>query len=186
MAAPQQSPQRANRRLLWQLGIAAVAMFGFGYLLVPLYDVFCELVGIERGAQLEAVTQTVAEAPDPDRTVTVEFLLSVNSGRWDFAIQQRRMQVHPGKFYTVTVIVTNLADQPVTGQAIFSTAPTTAGGYVRKTECFCFSPQPFAANETRELPIRFMLDPALPGNIGTVTFAYTMYQLVQPTARQPS
>lgn len=160
-------------------------MFGFGYLLVPLYDVFCELVGIERGAQLDVAAQTV-EAPDLNRTVTVEFLLSVNSGRWDFGIEKRRMQVHPGKFYTVSVTVTNLANRPVTGQAIFSTAPTNAGGYVRKTECFCFSPQPFAANETRELPIRFMLDPALPGNIETVTFAYTMYQLVQPTAQQNS
>lgn len=170
-----QNRQGVNRKLLLQLFLVAVAAFAFSFALVPLYDAFCNLVGINRGDNVR--TEAVTEAPDPDRTVTVKFVLSVNSGRWEFEQPIKRLDVHPGKLHTVGFTVRNLANGPVVGQAVFSTAPIHAGAYVRKTECFCFTPQPFAPNETRELPMRFMLDPALPANIETVTFAYTLYAL---------
>lgn len=170
-----EEPQnRANRKLVTTLVLIVIGAFGFGYLLVPLYDAFCQLVGIERGVTQQA---RVSEAPDLDRTVTVEFILSTNDGGWKFAKKKLEMKVHPGKMYQTGFTAENTRSVPVTGQAIFSTAPAEAGKYVRKTECFCFSPQPFAAGEKRKLPMVFMLDPSLPEYIETVTLAYTMYSV---------
>lgn len=166
----------ANRRLGLLLVLVAVGMFGFGYLLVPLYDVFCELVGIDRGAA-EPATALVMMQPDLSRTVKVEFLTSVNGGGWTFAPKDRVMQVHPGKMYHATFVAQNLRSSSVVGQAIFSTAPVEAGQYIRKTECFCFSPQPFMANEKQLMPMVFTIDPAMPDYIKTVTLAYTMYTI---------
>ncbi|MGH8602890.1 MAG: hypothetical protein ACREXR_09020 [Gammaproteobacteria bacterium] len=39
---------RANRRAAWRLAFASLAMFAFGYALVPLYDAFCEVTGLGR------------------------------------------------------------------------------------------------------------------------------------------
>lgn len=159
--------------MLLQLCLVAVLAFGFAFALVPLYDAFCQLVGIERGVSRQAAVRPVE--PDLDRTVTVEFVLTTHGAGWEFAKRRLKMKVHPGKLYTTSFTAENTRDAAVTGQAIFSTAPAEAGQYVRKTECFCFSPQPFAAGEKRELPMVFMLDPSLPDYIETVTLAYTMY-----------
>ena len=42
--------------------VACRCMFGFGFLLVPLYDVFCEITGFGGRTNTEAVALT--EAPD--------------------------------------------------------------------------------------------------------------------------
>ena len=80
----------------------------------------------------------------------------------------------------IPTLVTNLLDTPVTGQAIPSLAPREATPYFRKTECFCFTPQKFEANQTRELVVRFYIDPSLPTNIDRVTLGYAMFD-VPPT-----
>ena len=38
--------QQRNGRSFARIAAVALAMFGFGYLLVPLYDVFCEITGL--------------------------------------------------------------------------------------------------------------------------------------------
>ena len=56
-----------------------------------------------------------------------------------------------------------------------SIAPTQATQYFRKTECFCFAPQPFAAEQERELTVRFIVDPKLPVSVDRLTLGYAMY-----------
>ena len=170
---------RANRRLALQLGTMAVAMFGFGYLMVPLYDVFCELVGLDRKGLAQASTVTIE--PDLTRTVTVEFVASNPSGAgWEFRPTVARMQVHPGELAGTAFFARNGAAAPRVAQAVPAVAPQLAAAHFRKTECFCFTQQRFAAGEGRDMPVRFVIDPALPREIEIVTLAYTFYEMTDP------
>lgn len=167
----EQSP-RATRRLAVGLGAFAVVMFGFGYLLVPMYDLFCELTG--RSTGFGEARAAVAEAPQ-DRTVTVEFVTSLPPGsRWEFSAAVPSMQVQPGRMYAVTFHARN-PGAATQARAVMSVAPMLAAKHVRKTECFCFTEQEFAAGEAREMPMVFMLDPELADGIEEVTLAYTFY-----------
>lgn len=165
----------ANRRLTRSLLLFAAGSFGFGFALVPLYDLVCDVTGYgNRKALLEAAT--VVEQPDTNRSITVELVSGTAAqGDWEFRPANGNMQVHPGRLYEAKFYATNLRTQAVTAQAIPSVAPTQATRYFQKTECFCFTPQRFEASETRELTVRFIVDPALPANIDRVTLAYSMY-----------
>jgi cytochrome c oxidase assembly protein subunit 11 len=166
---------RANRNLTWKLLAIAGGAFGFGFALVPLYNVLCSVTGY--GDQSKLLQKVAAiEHPDPNRTITVEFLADVASaGAWDFKPVKRTMQVHPGQLYTAEFFAHNLTGHDSTAQAVPNIAPSEVAAYFHKTECFCFAPQHFALNEGRQMPVRFIIDPALPGHIDMITLAYTFY-----------
>ncbi len=174
--------RQSGLSLTWQLVTLVVAMFGFGFLLVPLYDVFCDITGVN--GKTDDRPAQVVEAPDPDRLVTVEFLGSVNQNApWEFRPSVTKMQVHPGKLYDTTFFARNLADEAVVGQAVPSVSPGQAAKYFQKTECFCFTDQAFAAGEGRDMPVRFILDPAIPAHVETVTLSYTFFATNKVAAR---
>lgn len=167
--------KRANRRLVGQLLTVAVAMFGFGYLLVPLYDVFCEITGFggKTGGQ---VVQTTVVEPDTSRMVTVEFVAAVGgSAGFEFRPTETRMRVHPGQLYTTSYTARNLSAAEASGQAVPSVTPGAAARYFQKTECFCFTRQDFAADELKDMPVLFIIDPELPPEVTTVTLGYTFF-----------
>lgn len=164
-----------HRSLIRSLCIFAAGFFAFGFALVPLYRVLCSVTGYGDRTELEKAA-AVVEAPVLDRTVTVEFLSALPTyGDWEFRPEANSMQVHPGRLYEATFYAKNLRAKAVTAQAIPSIAPLEATQYFRKTECFCFSPQHFAADQARELKVRFIVDPKLPGDVDRVTLAYSMY-----------
>ena len=168
--------QAANTRVVKRLGIAAVAMFGFGFALVPLYDVFCEITGINGKTGRVEIEAALSQEVDEDRLVTVEFLSSVNSELpWEFKPMIRKIKVHPGEVTEVNYFARNKTDAMVAGQAIPSLAPGLAAKYFNKTECFCFTRQTLQANESKEMPLRFIVDPALPEEIRTVSLSYTFF-----------
>lgn len=151
-------------------------MFGFGFALVPLYNVFCQLTGLN-GKTGVVQASALHGVVDESRLVTVEFTGSVNSRLpWEFGPVEFKMQVHPGKVYEALYVARNLAAEAKVGQAVPSLAPAEASRYFDKTECFCFTPQRFEAGETRELPLRFVVNPALPAAITTVTLTYTFFE----------
>lgn len=163
-----------NRKLVTQLLVVTVAMFGFGFLLVPLYDAFCEVTGF--GGKTGGRVEAAVHAPDADREVTVEFVSSVaNSGEWSFRPAQRSITVQPGRMYTISYVAENLRAAATAGQAVPSVTPGVAARYFQKTECFCFSRQEFAGNETKDMPVTFVVDPELPGEVTTVTLGYTFF-----------
>jgi len=169
--------KQANQRVVKRLGIAAVLMFGFGFALVPLYDVFCDITGINgktgRIEQEEALSQRV----DEDRLVTVEFLATVHSDLpWEFRPMVRKIKVHPGEITEVNYYARNKTENLVAGQAVPSLAPGLAAKYFNKTECFCFTRQALGPGEGKEMPLRFVVDPELPDNVRTVSLSYTFYQ----------
>jgi cytochrome c oxidase assembly protein subunit 11 len=165
----------ANVRIMvLKLAGITLAMFGFGYLLVPIYEVFCDITGL--GGRTSNEAATVAIAPDMSRSVRVEFVASVNAnGPWEFRPEVPSMTVHPGQMYTTTYWARNLRDLDVVGHAVPSVAPGTAARYFNKTECFCFTEQQFAPNEGRDMPVIFIIDPDLPAHVETVTLSYTFF-----------
>jgi len=176
-------PQK-NQRSFLHMALVAVAMFGFGYLLVPLYDVFCEITGLNgKTGRVTPAEVAASYEPDLNRTVTVQFVANNNSGMpWDFKPVASSMQVHPGQMYGTTFVASNQTGRDMVGQAVPSVAPTKASRYFNKTECFCFDQQPLAAGETKDMPVRFIVDPRLPKGVKTLTLAYTLFDVSQQTA----
>lgn len=167
--------QKANRSLTRQLWLFAAGAFAFGFALVPLYDVICDVTGYGDRSKLREAS-TIVAAPDLDRTVTIELVSDAPGfGDWEFRPVVGSLEVHPGRLYEATFHARNLRSLPVTAQAIPSIAPLQATKYFHKTECFCFTPQPFDARQQRELTVRFIVDPKLPVNIDRLTLAYSMY-----------
>ena len=174
--------QRDNRRLTRSLLLMTAGAFAFGFALVPLYDVICDVTGY---GSREALRQAadVVEAPVANRSVTVEFISAAPTfGEWEFRPVASSLEVRPGKLYEARFLARNLLARQVTGQAIPSIAPQQATRYFRKTDCFCFEPQPFAAGEERELLVRFIVDPQLPDNIDRLTLAYSIYGMPERMA----
>ena len=164
----------SNARLVKRLLLAVTAMFGFGFAMVPLYNVFCDLTGLNGkvGGRVEAVG---VEA-DLNRTVMVEFVANLNQTMpWEFRPEVSRMEVHPGKVYRTSFYAQNRTDRIMVGQAIPSVTPGTAAQHFKKTECFCFTEQQFAAGEGRDMPVMFMVDPELPDDVPVVTLSYTFF-----------
>ena len=163
---------RRNRTLLMKLGVIAVAMFGFGYALVPLYEKICEVTGLRDIARADTVANTQV---DETRLVRVEFDTNLHDMPWKFRALQFTADVHPGAVTQVEFEVVNTTAHPVTGQAIPSYGPRNAAQYFRKLECFCFAKQTLAAGETRRMPVVFVIDPALPKDLNTITLSYTFF-----------
>jgi len=179
-AEPSQEPlKRANRKLIRGLLIMTAGAFAFGWALVPLYDVLCRATGIGN-AEAKAGKAVVKEAIDPNREITVEFVASPASvGSYEFRPEVASMRIHPGKLYDTQFYAKNLTSQASVAQAVPSISPAGTAQYFHKTECFCFSPQKFAAGEGRDMPVRFIVDPQLPSNVDRLTLAYTFYDTTQ-------
>jgi len=168
-----------QRRLTAGLIVAVVAMFGFGFALVPLYNVFCEVTGINGKTATEAAAYP-AGGVDRDRTVRVEFVTYLGPGvNWEFAPEISHMEVHPGELHQVDFLARNLTRADAVGQAVPSVSPGQAASHFNKTECFCFRQQRLPAGEMARMPLRFFVDPALPGSVRTLTLSYTFYDVTE-------
>ena len=157
------------------LGVA-IAMFGFGYLMVPMYNIICDITGLN-GKTGRVSVSSVAEAAPDDREITVEFVSSINQGgSWIFRPEVKTMTVQPGKLYNTSYYAENLTDDFVVAQATPSVTPFAAAKYFNKTECFCFTRQPFEAGGSRDMPLTFIIDEDLPINVDRVTLSYTFFR----------
>ncbi len=149
-------------------------MFGFGFALVPLYDVMCEITGF--GGKTAATAADVVETPGMERTVRVEFVTSVARGApWELAPEVSHMDVQVGKLYETHFRARNLSSSRLVAQAVPSVAPGPAARYFRKAECFCFTSQEFAPHEQLELKLAFMVAPELPAQVDTLSLSYTYF-----------
>jgi len=173
---------RSNAKLVKRLLLVVTGMFGFGFAMVPLYDVFCDITGLN-GKVTGGRAAVAAMEPDLNRTVMVEFVASVNQSMpWDFRPEIARMEVHPGKMYKTSFYARNRTAQTMVGQAIPSVTPGVAAQHFKKTECFCFTNQVLEPGETMEMPMRFILDPDLPKNVPTVSLSYALFDITEMAA----
>ncbi|MCL1043057.1 cytochrome c oxidase assembly protein [Shewanella marisflavi] len=167
----------SNRKLIGLLLLGCVGMFGFGFALVPLYDVLCEKLGIN-GKTQSTPAEYKPMTIDTSRTVTVEFMAQTQKDMpWVFAPEMKRMQVHPGEVIRTQFNAKNLSTLQIVGQAIPSVSPGQGAAYFHKTECFCFNQQLLDANADAQLPLIFYVDTELPEQISTLTLSYTLYNI---------
>ncbi|MFC4728382.1 cytochrome c oxidase assembly protein [Coralloluteibacterium thermophilus] len=174
----------ARSILKTSLIVAVVAFFGtFG--LSKLYWIACEkLFGIKLEQGPAGELHIAGMQVDVSRTVTVEFDGSVNSRLpWEFRPAEVRMQVHPGQIYETHYVARNVSNAPIVGNAVPSVAPSDSSTFFNKTECFCFTEQLLAPGEAKDMPVRFIVDPALPKGVSTLTLSYTFYPNDAATAR---
>ena len=178
-------PRSATTGLTKML-VAAMIAFAFSFSLVPLYRIACQKVfGIRLENSASANVPTARGAVDEDRLITVQFDGGVNSKLpWAFKPSQVSMKVHPGVQYETTYFAHNNSDRTIVGSAVPSVAPARASSYFSKTECFCFTAQTMAAGESRDMPVRFIVDPSLPKDIKTLTLSYTFFKNDTLTAQQ--
>lgn len=164
-----------NRKIIIRLMIVVIGMFGFGFALVPLYNVFCVVTGLngKTGGQIELPATLHV---DSSRNVTVEFVASLNETMpWDFRPDTKSVTVHPGQPTKISFYARNKTDNDIIGQAVPSVAPGLAATYFRKTECFCFTEQVLKAGEEKHMPVVFIVDPDLPEDIGVISLSYTFF-----------
>ena len=168
----------SHRRLIASLLVVVVGAFGFGYALVPLYEVFCEITGFGGRTNTEAVA--VTEKPDFSREVRIEFMTTVNSyAPFEFAADADSMTVNPGRMYFATFTAKNLTEDDKIAHAVPSVAPTAAAEHFVKIECFCFNSQEFVAGEEKAMPLQFIVDPDLPEYVDTITLGYTFFDTTE-------
>lgn len=161
-----------------KLVTVAAAMFAFVFVvMVPLYDVLCDALGINGKTDGQAYT-AVPAAVDESRTVTIQFIASNNEGMpWQFAPTTTMMKVHPGAVNETVFLARNPQPNAMIAQAIPSISPSRAVQYFHKTECFCFRQQPLGGESSAELPLQFIVDQDLPSDIGTITLSYTLFDI---------
>jgi cytochrome c oxidase assembly protein subunit 11 len=171
--------QSSNRRMAVKLLFVVIGMFGFGFALVPLYDVFCEVTGLN-GKTAGAYTSAEQIEINKDRIVTVQFMANNNDGMtWEFRPTQRSVKVHPGELNSVTFYASNPTDKVMVAQAVPSVSPFYVANYLHKTECFCFEQQQLEANQEVEMPLRFIIDSELPSDVNTLTLSYTLFDVTE-------
>jgi cytochrome c oxidase assembly protein subunit 11 len=175
--------EQAQRATLRRVVLVAVGAFVFAFSMVPLYRVACEKVFGIKLANEAADAGSVSHAPTT-RTVLVQFDGTVNSQLpWEFKPLQLELKVVPGQTYEAQYLARNLSGVATVGKASPSLAPVQANGYFVKTECFCFTQQVLAAGEQRTMPVRFIVDPDLPADVGTLTLSYTFFLDASATAQ---
>jgi cytochrome c oxidase assembly protein subunit 11 len=164
-----------NSKVVRKLLFVVVGMFSFGFALVPLYDVFCDITGLNGKTGDRYVAEAPAEV-DYSRTIKVEFLANLNAGmQWEFKPVTYSMMVHPGETARVEYIARNRTDRDITGNAVPSVTPGIAAEHFQKTECFCFTEQTLKAGEEKTMPVIFMIDPTVDEDVKEVTLSYTFF-----------
>jgi cytochrome c oxidase assembly protein subunit 11 len=171
---------RNNRRTTLLLSGLVVVMFGFGFALVPLYNLFCQITGTQSLAQRSEIGKVTSTSDQVDRArwVTVKFDTTVNPNLpWEFVAETTKMRVHPGQTYEINFLARNRSNSAVTGQAIPSVAPWQATPFFSKLECFCFNKQRLDGRQKTTMPLQFMVSAQLPEEINSLTLSYSFMRL---------
>ncbi len=186
--------RQANLLMLRKLAVVTLAMFGFGYALVPLYLAICEMTGINILALGEKELPSSGNARlaepknsqvDTSRLITVEFDANAR-GPWQFKPMQNSLQVHPGEMATVMYEFQNVQDRAMSAQAIPSYAPKQAAAHFNKVECFCFNQYTLAPGEKKMWPVVFVIDKKLSKDVTTITLSYTFFEVGSGIPPAPS
>jgi cytochrome c oxidase assembly protein subunit 11 len=165
----------SHAKLVRRLVLVAVGMFGFGFAMWPIYDVFCDLTGL--GGRGVKVAENAAGVRKSDRQVRIRFDATVNSALpWHFEARDKSATVKLGEMTEAMYLAMNPNDEPMVGRAIYNVTPPEASLYFVKTECFCFTEQLLQANESREMPVYYFIQPDLPEHIKEMTLSYTFYR----------
>lgn len=173
----------SNRKLVTKLLFSVVGMFAFGFALVPLYDVICDITGLNGKTAGRYEASELELQVQEDRKVTVQFTAQNNAGMvWEFKANESQVSVSPGEVRVVSYRVKNPTDRVMTGQAIPSVAPNSAAAYLNKIECFCFQEQTLQPGEEIDMALRFFVDENIPERVSKLTLAYSLFDITKDEA----
>ena len=179
--------KRSTKKLTGYLVLSVVAMFGFGFALVPLYDVMCDALGINGKTNTVSAVQPQGMQPDYSRTVRVEFMSHIKPDMpWQFSPEVQVLEVHPGEVIQTNNIAKNLSGASLVGQAVPSVSPGMGATYFNKMECFCFNQQPLEGHKSAEMGLIFYIDPDIPESIHTLTLSYTLFNITSQVSGEAS
>lgn len=173
---------KEKNKTIRNLIISAVGMFAFGFLLVPIYDVFCDITGLNGKVKGPSYLSSASEEIVNHREVLIQFMTHNNESMpWTFESQVNQVRVKTGEMQETFFIFENATDKDMIGQVIPSVSPGRGAQYFHKTECFCFESQLLLAGQKIKLPVRFIVDPAIPEDIGSLSLGYTLFDITQST-----
>ena len=168
---------QGSKKTIRTLCFAVLGMFTFSFALVPLYNVFCEVTGLNGKIELRATNDTNIEIEN-GRDVSIQFVSHNNEEMpWIFEPSEDSIKIKTGKYHTATFYVKNPTDRTMIAQAIPSVAPSNAASHLKKLECFCFEEQELAPGEDALLPVRLIFDDKLPSAINSVVLSYTIFDV---------
>ncbi|WP_428354970.1 cytochrome c oxidase assembly protein [Methyloprofundus sp.] len=166
--------EQRNKKTVRGLLLLVFVMFLFAVALIPLYDILCEITGINGKTRQES--SVLNFTVDTQREISFEFITSTGAGTGlAFKADKYQVKVHPGEIISMTYTVTNKTDKRMLAKANPSVTPGPAVSYVKNTQCFCFATQVFEAGETQHLEVQLVIDPALPKHYKRLTFGLTFY-----------
>src|SRR5690554_353789 len=89
---------KAIAKTVGKLGVAVVVMFAFVFVvMVPLYDTFCEVFGLNGKYTAGQYQQTVVGTVDESRSIKVQFVANnAEDMPWEFHPVATTVHVHPG------------------------------------------------------------------------------------------
>ena len=174
------SEKKANLKLTAQLSVVVAGMFAFCiWVLPPMYDMFCEITGLNGKTANEAY-QAVDVEVDTSRWVTVEFIGVNNDDMpWGFKPKDFSVKVHPGEAVSTVFLAKNPTANIMVGQAVPSLSPLNAAAFFHKTECFCFNQQTLGPGEEAELGLQFIVDVDTPKKVNRITLSYTLFDVTK-------
>lgn len=185
MSNPTPTPRPRHGKTAFKLSLIVVGMFGFGFALVPLYDILCEITGLGGRTGGEYTYDPATMQRDSSRLIRVNFITNTNAGMpWKFWSESGGVRVHPGELKEVNFYVTNTTNRRMVGQAIPSVVPFKAAAYFHKTECFCFNSQVLEPGETIAMPMRFIVGPELPRNVESISLSYALFDITDFASSQ--
>ena len=166
-----------SKKTIKLLSAVVLGMFVFSFALVPLYNVFCEVTGLNGKIELKATTEKGLENQD-GRDISIQFISHNNEEMpWIFKPSEDKIKIKTGKYHTATFYVRNTTSKRMVAQAIPSVAPSTAATHLKKLECFCFEQQELAPGEEALLPVKLLFDNDLPKSIKNVVLSYTIFDV---------
>ena len=169
---------KGAKRTLRKLIIAVPLMFAFGFALVPLYDVFCEVTGLNGKVFQSEHSDNLLT--DEGRSIALQFISTNNENMpWTFKPSKQVMKIETGKYHTATFYVKNTTNKRMVAQAVPSVAPSNAAAHLKKLECFCFEQQELMPGEEANLPVRLLVSNNLPSNIKNIILSYTIFDITE-------
>ncbi len=169
--------QKSHKRLTLILVCGVLLMFGFAYMLVPLYKLICQKEGIN-GRSGATASSMAGLSIDTTRTIKVTFLTTLHQHLpFTFKPVKPFLLIHPGERKLIYFYAENKTGHDMTVQAVPSITPGDAARFLKKTECFCFTQQYFFKGEKADMPVYFFVDPAIPSSIKEITLSYTLFDV---------
>ncbi|EPJ46341.1 MAG: hypothetical protein OFPII_21560 [Osedax symbiont Rs1] len=172
-----------NHKLAAKLLLGVTLMFGFGFALVPLYDVFCRVTGIN--GKVDLTPGAYLAGAISSRSIKIQFIAVNNQTMpWKFKPKEPSMNVKLGQTYQTAYLAANMTENDMVAQAVPSVSPSAAAAYLQKVDCFCFNRQPLAAGEQKEMGLAFNILPGMPEYIKTITLSYTLFDITAADGKE--